>query len=49
MLSFTGSRLDRADHARADPERLAGYINLNKRVPTLPGPMPSPDAAHQHG
>lgn len=43
MLSFTGSRLDRADHVRADPERLAGYMNWKARVLTLDGLMPSLD------
>jgi len=43
VLSFTGSRLDRADHVRADPERLAGYMNWKARVLTLDGLMPSLD------
>ena len=43
MLSFTGSRLDRADHVRADPERLAGYMNWKARVLALDGLMPSLD------
>ena len=43
MLSFTGSRLDRADHVRADPERLAGYMNWKARVLALEGLMPSLD------
>ena len=41
MLSFTGSRLDRADHVRADPERLAGYMNWKARLLALDGLMPS--------
>ncbi len=41
MLAFTGSRLDRADHARADPERLAGYMNWKARVLALDGLMPA--------
>ena len=45
MLSFTGSRLDRADHVRADPERLAGYMNWKARVLTLDGLMPLLDDA----
>ncbi len=47
MLSFTGSRLDRADHVRADPERLAGYMNWKTRVLTLDGLMPSLDDANR--
>ena len=38
MLSFTGSRLD-----RADPDRLAGYMNWKARVLALDGLMPSLD------
>ena len=45
MLSFTGSRLDRADHVRADPERLAGYMNWKARLLALDGLMPSMDDA----
>jgi|TARA_R110002012_G_scaffold101835_8_gene241253 NAD+ diphosphatase len=47
VLSFTGSRLDRADHVRADPERLAGYMNWKTRVLTLDGLMPSLDDANR--
>ncbi len=47
MLSFTGSRLDRADHVRADPKRLAGYMNWKARVLTLDGLMPSLDDANR--
>ncbi|WP_247711104.1 NAD(+) diphosphatase [Qipengyuania vesicularis] len=43
MLSFTGSRLDRADHVRADPERLAGYMNWKARLLALDGLMPAMD------
>ncbi len=43
MLSFTGSRLDRADHVRGDPDRLAGYMNWKARVLALDGLMPSLD------
>ena len=43
MLSFTGSRLDRADHVRADPDRHAGYMNWKARVLALDGLMPSLD------
>ena len=42
-LAFTGSRLDRADHVRADPERLAGYFNLKARLLVLDGLMPTLD------
>lgn len=41
MLSFTGSYLDRADHVRADPDRLAGYMNWKARLLALDGLMPS--------
>ncbi len=41
MLAFTGSRLDRADHVRADPNRLAGYMNWKARVLALDGLMPA--------
>ena len=41
MLSFTGSRRDLADHVRADPERLAGYMNWKARVLALDGLMPA--------
>ena len=47
MLSFTGSRLDRADHVRADPDRLAGYMNWKARVLALDGLMPSLDDANR--
>lgn len=43
MLAFTGSRLDRADHVRADPERLAGYTNWKARLLALDGLMPALD------
>ncbi|MDG5747078.1 NAD(+) diphosphatase [Qipengyuania sp. XHP0207] len=42
-LAFTGSRLDRADHVRADPERLAGYMNWKARLLALDGLMPALD------
>ena len=41
MLAFTVSRLDRADHVRADPNRLAGYMNWKARVLALDGLMPA--------
>ena len=47
MLSFTGSRLDRADHVRADPERLAGYMNWKARVLALDGLMPALDDSNR--
>ncbi len=43
VLAFTGSRLDRADHVRADPERLAGYRNWKARLLALDGLMPALD------
>ena len=43
MIAFTGSRLDRADHVRADPERLAGYMNWKARLLALDGLMPALD------
>ncbi|QZD91110.1 NAD(+) diphosphatase [Qipengyuania aurantiaca] len=42
-LSFTGSKIDRADHVRADPERLAGYMNWKARLLRLDGLMPALD------
>lgn len=47
MLSFTGSRLDRADHDRADPERLAGYMNWKARVLALDGLIPALDDSNR--
>ena len=41
MIAFTGSRLDRADHVRADADRLAGYMNWKARLLALDGLMPS--------
>ena len=43
MLAFTGSRLDRADHVRADPDRLAGLMNWKARLLALDGLMPAMD------
>ena len=43
MIAFTGSRLDRADHVRADPERLAGYMNWKARLLALDELMPALD------
>ena len=47
MLSFTGSRLDRADRVRADPERLAGYMNWKARVLALDGLIPALDDSNR--
>ena len=47
MLSFTGSRLDRADHVRAAPERLAGYMNWKARVLALDGLIPALDDSNR--
>ena len=44
-LAFTGSRLDRADHVRADPDRLAGMMNWRARLLALDGLMPGMDDA----
>jgi len=41
VIAFTGSRLDRADHVRADADRLAGYMNWKARLLALDGLMPS--------
>ena len=45
MLAFTGSRLDRADHIRADPDALAGQMGWRARLLALDGLMPVMDAA----
>ncbi|GAA4041446.1 NAD(+) diphosphatase [Parerythrobacter jejuensis] len=42
-IAFSGSPIDRADHVRADPERLAGYMNWKARFLALDGLMPSLD------
>ena len=44
-LAFTGSRIDRADHVRADPERLAGMMGWRARLLALDGLMPGMDEA----
>lgn len=36
-LAFAGSRIDRADHIRTDPERLAGLMNWRARLLLLDG------------
>ena len=45
MLAFTGSRLDRADNIRANPDELAGLMNWRARLLTLNGLMPEMDDA----
>ena len=44
-LAFTGSRIDRADHVRADPDRLAGMMGWRARLLALDGLMPGMDDA----
>jgi len=39
-LAFTGSRLDRADNVRNDPDQLAGLMNWRARLLKLDGLMP---------
>ncbi len=43
MLAFTGSRLDRADHIRADPEALAAQMGWRARLLALDGLLPAFD------
>lgn len=45
MLAFTGSRLDRADHIRADPEALAEQMGWRARLLALDGLLPAMDQA----
>ncbi len=40
LLAFTGSRLDRADNVRADPDALAGMMNWRAKLLKLDGLMP---------
>lgn len=40
-IAFTGSPLDRADHVRADPERLAGLMDWRARLLLLDGLVPA--------
>lgn len=40
MLAFTGSRLDRADNIRNDPDALAGLMNWRAKLLRLDGLMP---------
>lgn len=42
-LAFTGSRLDRADNVRADPDALAGMMNWRSKLLRLDGLMPQLD------
>lgn len=44
-IAFTGSPLDRADHVRADPERLASLMDWRARLLALENLMPSLDDA----
>ena len=46
-LAFTGSRLDRADNVRADPDQLAGMMNWRARLLKLDGLMPEMDELGQ--
>ncbi|GGC25049.1 NADH pyrophosphatase [Novosphingobium marinum] len=39
-IAFAGSRIDRADHVRADPERLSGLINPRARLLRMNGLSP---------
>jgi NAD+ diphosphatase len=43
MLAFTGCRLDRADHIRADPEALAAQMGWRARLLALDGLLPAID------
>ena len=45
MLAFTGCRLDRADHIRADPEALAAQMGWRARLLGLDGLLPAMDEA----
>ncbi|RXZ65692.1 NAD(+) diphosphatase [Pelagerythrobacter rhizovicinus] len=42
-LAFTGCRIERADHVRADPEALAGHMTWRARLLALEGMMPAVD------
>ena len=44
-IAFTGSRLDRADNLRADPEALSGMMNWKARLLALDELMPQMDDA----
>lgn len=43
MLAFTGSRIDRADHIRADPDALAAQMGWRARLLALDGLLPAMD------
>lgn len=43
MLAFTGCRLDRADHIRANPDALSAQMGWRARLLTLDGLMPAVD------
>ena len=45
MLAFTGCRLDRADHIRADPQALAAQLGWRARLLALDGLLPVMDDA----
>ena len=45
VLAFTGCRLERADHVRADPDALAGHMTWRARLLALDGMMPAVDDA----
>lgn len=51
QIAFAGSALDRADHIRADPERLASLMNWKARLLRLDGldPMIAPDGTLEWG
>lgn len=50
-IAFAGSALDRADHVRSDPEKLAGLMNWRARLLRLDGldPVISPDGGLDWG
>lgn len=43
QLAFTGCRIERADHVRADPDALAGHMTWRARLLALEGMMPAVD------
>ena len=50
-IAFAGAGLDRADHIRADPDRLAGLMDWRARLLRLDGldPVISPDGELEWG